>query len=180
MIIIETERLILRAWQESDADRYFVINQDKKVIEFLPGPLTIEQVHSFMTTNNQSILEKEMGFFAVEIKQLKKLIGFIGMSSVNFIAHFTPAVEIGWRLASEFWGQGYATEGAKACLKHGFKKLALEEIIAFTVPNNQRSIQVMEKIGMQRDLKGDFYHPKLAADHPLAAHILYRIRKQQS
>ncbi len=99
------------------------------------------------------------------------------MRYIDWQAHFTPAVEIGWRLGSKNWGKGYATEGAKAALEYGFKNCGLSEIVSFTVPNNERSIAVMERIGMKRDLEGDFAHPKLEVEHPLSKHVLYRITK---
>ena len=105
-----------------------------------------------------------------------ELIGFIGLNYTEWQSHFTPAVEIGWRLSSQHWNKGYATEGAKAALQFGFNQCALQEIVSFTVPANIRSIRVMEKIGLSRDIKGDFAHPKLPADHPLSKHILYRLR----
>ena len=102
-------------------------------------------------------------------------MGFIGLNCPAWDAHFTPCVEIGWRLAAAFWGKGYATEGAKAALEYAFKHLKLPQVVAFSVSDNLKSRRVMEKIGMARDLAGDFLHPKLAPQHPLAKHVLYRI-----
>ena len=102
-------------------------------------------------------------------------MGFIGLNYIAWAAAFAPAVEVGWRLGSVYWGKGYATEGAKACLNYGFRKCGLKEIVSFTVPANVRSIQVMQKIGLRRDWNGDFAHPKLPADHPLSEHVLYRL-----
>lgn len=93
-----------------------------------------------------------------------------------FSAPFTPAVEIGWRLAYEYWGKGYATEGALSCLNYGFGSLNLEEIVAFTAVLNTRSRAVMERLGMHQDPKDDFNHPKLPLDHPLSRHVLYRMK----
>ncbi|NCT56545.1 MAG: GNAT family N-acetyltransferase [Legionella sp.] len=107
------------------------------------------------------------------MKETGELIGFIGLNYTDWESHFTPAVEVGWRLGSQYWGKGFASEGAKASLEYGFKQCGLKEIVSFTVPANIRSIRVMEKIGLKRDLNGDFSHPKLAADHPLSQHILY-------
>ncbi len=102
-------------------------------------------------------------------------IGFVGLSVPSFTAHFTPCVEIGWRLMKEHWGNGYASEAAAACLRFGFENLKLQEIVAFTVPLNKRSIGVMERMGMSRDPADDFDHPKLLPGHPLRRHVLYRI-----
>jgi len=174
-IIIETERLILRTWKEEDADLYFQINQDPKVIELLRGPLTMEQVNDFILAMNQHQDKHGYTLWAVELKETAELLGFIGLNYTDWGSHFTPAVEVGWRLGSQYWGKGYATEGAKSALDYGFKKCGLKEIVSFTVPANVRSIRVMEKIGLKHDLNGNFAHPKLPADHPLSQHILYRL-----
>lgn len=177
--IIETPRLILRTWQPKDADSYYLINQDPLVVEFLYGRLTKEQVHDFIVLMNLRQNEYGYSLWATELKMTGELIGFIGINRADFVADFTPDIEIGWRLGSKFWGNGYATEGAKASLKYGFDEIGLEEIVSFTVPANKRSIRVMEKIGMQRDLDGDFSHPKVPIDHPLSNCVLYRIRSEE-
>ncbi len=102
-------------------------------------------------------------------------IGFVGLSVPSFTSHFTPCVEIGWRIAKEYWGNGYASEAAAASLHFGFEKLKLQQIVAFTVPTNKRSIAVMERIGMSRNPADDFDHPNLQPGHPLQRHVLYRI-----
>lgn len=177
--IIETERLILRTWKKEDADPYFQINQDPKVIEFLRGPLTMEQVNDFIPAVNSHGDKHSYTLWATCLKETGELIGFIGLNYTDWESHFTPAVEVGWRLGSQYWGKGYATEGAKACLEYGFKKCSLKEIISFTVPSNVRSIRVMEKFGLKRDMHGDFAHPKLPVDHPLSQHILYRLSEDE-
>lgn len=176
-IIISTERLILRTWQVEDSEAYFQINQDPKVIEFLRGPLSREQVQDFMRYVRRHDEQHGYTTWAAELKETGTLMGFIGLNTVDWQAHFTPAVEIGWRLGAEYWGKGYATEGAKAALDYGFKHCNLQEIVAFTVPANIRSIRVMEKIGLKRDSHGDFAHPKLPKENPLSKHILYRLSR---
>jgi RimJ/RimL family protein N-acetyltransferase len=176
-VIIETKRLILSTWKESDAEPYFKINQDPKVIEYLRGPLTMEQVQDFIDTVNACQNKYGYALWAARLRTTGTLIGYIGLNYVDWPAHFTPATEVGWRLGSPYWGQGLATEGALAALDYGFNQCQLTEIVSFTVPANQRSIRVMEKIGLKRDLQGDFAHPKLAANHPLSRHILYRLKK---
>lgn len=168
--IIETERLILRTWKKEDANPYFEINQDPKVIEFLPGPLTMEQVNDFIPAANQHQDKHGYTLWAACLKETGGLIGFIGLNYIDWESSFTPAVEVGWRLGSQYWGKGFATEGAKASLEHGFKRCGLKAIVALTTPANARSIRVIEKIGLKRDLNGDFRHPKLAAEHPLSKH----------
>ena len=182
-IIIETERLILRTWEAEDSQAYFQINQDSSVIEFLRGPLSMKQVNDFIPAANRH--QNALGYtlWAACIKKTSELIGFIGLNYTDFFgtfgADFTPAVEVGWRLGSQYWGRGFATEGAKASLDYGFNKCNLDEIVSFTVPKNIRSIRVMEKIGLRRDQKGDFAHPKLALEHPLSKHVLYRLRADE-
>lgn len=174
-VIVETPRLLLRKWRPQDADAYFEINQDPRVIEFLRGPLTRQQVTDFLLAANQHHDRHGFTLWAVELKTSGALLGFIGLNAVTWQAPFTPAIEIGWRLGSAYWGQGYATEGAAAALQFGFEQCGLAEIIAFTVPANLRSLRVMEKIGLQYDPEGDFAHPLLAPDHPLSKHLLYRL-----
>ena len=173
--IIETERLILRTWKKEDADPYFQINQDPKVMEFLCGPLAMEQVNDFIPAVNSHQDKHGYTLWAACLKETDELMGFIGLNYTTFESDFTTAVEVGWRLGSQYWGKGYATESAKASLKYGFEKCGLKEIVSFTVPANVRSLRVMEKIGLKRDLNGDFAHPKLAADHKLSHHFLYRL-----
>ncbi len=176
MKILETERLILRTWKDADKIDYYRINQDPKVIEHLPGSITVEESSTFADKTNLKQSERGFCLWAAELKITKEFIGFIGLNYTDWPAHFTPAVEVGWRLGSPFWGNGYATEGAIASLNFGFNKCGLNEIVSFTVPANIRSIKVMERIGMKHDLEGDFAHPNLPADHRLSKHVLYRIK----
>jgi RimJ/RimL family protein N-acetyltransferase len=175
MPVIETERLLLRTWKKEDAAEYYRINQDPQVIEFLRASLTMQEVNDFIASMNQQFDKLGYTLFAAEEKN-GNLIGFIGLNLPLWEAHFTPCVEIGWRLGSQYWNKGYATEGAKAVLDYGFNKCGLTEIVSFTLPVNVRSIRVMEKIGMRHDINGDFLHPKLSPDHKHAKHILYRIQ----
>lgn len=177
MKVIETERLILRTWSDEDIEGYYQINQDPKVIEFLLGSLTMQEVKDFIISMNQQFEQLGYTLFATEEKSSGKLIGFIGLNPPKWEAHFTPCVEIGWRLGSQFWNRGYATEGASAVLEFGFTQCNLTEVVSFTVPLNIRSIRVMEKIGMHRDIDDDFSHPRLPLDHMLSKHVLYRINK---
>ena len=176
--IIETGRLILRTWRKEDTDHCFQINQDPKVNE-LRGSLTMRQVKDFILSTNNEHDQNSYCIFASESKVTKEMIGFIGLKYIDWKPNLTDSVSIGWQLGSQYWGKGYATEGAKACLEYGFKKCGLKEIVSFTVPANVRSLRVMEKIGLKRDVNGDFAHPKLPADHPLSQHILYRLRADE-
>lgn len=175
MIILKTKRLILRTWKGQDLDPMSAINQDPLVCEFLPKignrAATKTLIRRFMNHY------KKYGFsaYAVELKSNGEFIGFVGLLVVSFEAHFTPAVEIGWRLGSQYWGNGYATEAAKAVVDFAFTILKLEEIVSFTVENNIRSRRIMEKIGLHHNPRDDFDHPKLPTSSPLCRHVLYRL-----
>jgi RimJ/RimL family protein N-acetyltransferase len=119
------------------------------------------------------------GYWAVELPGVAPFIGAIGLAVPNFEAHFTPAVEIGWRLAFDHWGKGYASEGARAALDFGFNTIGLDEIVAFTARINTKSRAVMERLGMHTDPKDDFHHVRLGPDHPLYHHVLYRLRREE-
>ena len=178
MQTIETARLILRQWKTEDLASFVEINQDPKVMECLLKPLTEAETAALIERFQRHFKCYGFGLFACELKKTAKCIGFVGLNVPEFQAHFTPCVEIGWRLSSHAWGNGYATEAALAALKAGFEEYGLQEIIALTVPANFRSKRVMEKIGMTRDLEGDFDHPKVPDDHTLKRHVLYRIRNK--
>jgi RimJ/RimL family protein N-acetyltransferase len=150
-------------------------------MEFLPRRLSRDESDAAVLRIRMGMEERGWGFWAVEVKGTAQagspFIGFVGLSIPGFEAHFTPCVEIGWRLAKEHWGFGYASEAAAASLRFAFEKLRLQQIVAFTVPLNKRSIRVMERIGMSRDVAGDFEHPKLPVGHPLRLHVLYRVNR---
>lgn len=166
MKVLETERLILRTWRQEDVNMYFQINQDPKVFEYTEGSLTLQQIQGFISIANNHMEKYGYAQWTVELKKTEKLIGYIGIYNIDWKdISFTPAVTIGWRLGSQYWGKGYATEGAKAALDYGFNHCGIEEIISTTVPMNKASVCVMEKIGMQRDLSNDFAHPLLPLDH---------------
>lgn len=145
---------------------------------FFPAPLSRDQSDQLATRIERHFERHGFGLWAVEIPRVASFAGFIGLSVPAFDAHFTPCVEIGWRLAAEHWHRGYATEGARAVLAFGMETLELSEIVSFTVPANQPSRRVMERIGMARDPADDFEHPGLPAGHPLRRHVLYRITRQ--
>lgn len=176
--IIQTNRLILRQWREEDLEHFAQLNADPRVREYFPGLLSRQESDHSVKLAADHIERCGWGFWAASLIQTGEFIGFIGLEDVYFTAHFThtPAVEIGWRLAFNHWGQGYATEGALAALEYGFESLELKEIVSFTAMQNERSRHVMEKIGMHHDAKDDFDHPKLIEGHPLRKHVLYRLK----
>ncbi|MCC5575346.1 GNAT family N-acetyltransferase [Microtetraspora sp. AC03309] len=171
--MIETERLVLRRWQEKDREPFAALNADPEVMEYFPATLTRERSDALADRVAAEFDDCGFGLWAVELSGT--FIGFTGLSVPRFIAHFTPCVEIGWRLARSAWGHGYATEAARAALRHGFGELGLKEIVSFTAKQNMRSQRVMERIGMTRDPEGDFDHPTLDEDSPLRRHVLYRV-----
>ncbi len=173
MIEIVTPRLKLREWKEEDKEPFFQINSDPRVMEFMPKLLLQEESDQFIERIKLRFKKDGYSFLAVELIEHQTFIGLIGLSIPKFDAFFTPCVEIGWRLAYDYWGQGYATEGAKECLNYGFNQLNLSEIVSFTVPQNVRSRKVMERIGMK--YVDEFNHPKLPPGHPLEKHVLYKI-----
>ena len=182
--LLTTQRLLLRPWRESDRPEFARLNDDPAVMEFMPRRLPRDESDATAARIQAVIEERGWGFWAVEVKagegggaNAAAFIGFVGLSVPSFSAHFTPCVEIGWRLLKEHWGAGYASEAAAACLRFGFERLKLQQIVAFTVPLNKRSIGVMERIGMSRDPADDFDHPKLPPGHPLQRHVLYRINR---
>jgi RimJ/RimL family protein N-acetyltransferase len=172
---LETHRLRLRRWLPADRAPFAALNADPRVVEFLPKALSREESDAVVERIEAHFARHGFGLWAVEIKGPAAFAGFVGLSVPTFSAPFTPCVEIGWRLAAEHWGQGYATEGARAALAFGFERLRLDEIVSFTVPDNLRSRRVMERLGMFRDVSGDFEHPLLPAGHPLRPHVLYRL-----
>jgi RimJ/RimL family protein N-acetyltransferase len=145
-------------------------------MEYFPCTLSREESDARATRIDAHFEEHGFGLWAVEVPGVTPFAGFVGLSIPSFEAHFTPCVEIGWRLAAEFWAHGYATEAARAALAFGFGTLGFAEIVSFTVPENSRSRRVMERIGMTHNPADDFDHPALLTPHPLRRHVLYRIR----
>jgi RimJ/RimL family protein N-acetyltransferase len=177
MSIVTTERLILRRWRESDREAFARLNADPRVMEFLPALLSREESDGMVDRIEKHFEERGFGLCAVELRQERSFVGFIGLWVPSFRARFMPCVEIGWRLTTEYWGKGIATEGALAIVRHAFEDLGISELVSFTVPGNVRSHRVMEKIGMSRDPAEDFDHPNLPEGHALRTHVLYRLRR---
>jgi len=178
MTIIETERLHLRLWQPGDVAPFVQINADTLVTEFLPGSVSADQARALFALQNALYEQHGTCYFAATLRETSELVGFVGVKYTAESLPFAPCFDIGWRLGSQWWGRGLATEGALAALRHGFEVLRLSEIVSFTVPANVRSRRVMERIGMVRDVGGDFDHPALAVEHRLARHVLYRLDGQ--
>jgi RimJ/RimL family protein N-acetyltransferase len=177
---IRTPRLHLRLWRDEDLPAFAALNTDPRVMEWLPRPLDRAESDARVSRMRDHFARHGFGFWAVEAPGVADFIGSVGLAVPDFEAHFTPCVEVGWRLAHEHWGKGYATEAARAALDFGFRQLALEEIVAFTVPANRRSRGVMERIGMSRTPADDFDHAALREGHPLRPHVLYRATRRQT
>lgn len=182
VIIAQTPRLVLRAWREADKAPFAALNQDPRVMTFLGPPLPREASDRTVEAMTALSAAGQPAFWAVAREADGAFMGCIGVKRINFDAPFAPAsgppaYEIGWRLALEFWGQGFATEGAKAALRAAFHGWDMPEIFSFTVPKNIKSQAVMKNIGMSRITDGDFNHPKLALNDPLSDHVLYSITR---
>ncbi len=178
-MLLRTERLLLREWREADLEPFAAINADPEVMEFFPERLDREASDQMVERMRRGLVENGFGLLAVDRADTGKLIGFVGLSRPRFEAHFTPAVEVGWRLARSAWGQGFAPEAARAVLADGFDRVGLSEIVSFTTAGNLRSQAVMRKLGMTRDPADDFDYPPLPPDHPLLRHVLYRLHRRE-
>jgi ribosomal-protein-alanine N-acetyltransferase len=174
---VATERLLLREWRDDDRAPFAAMNADPAVTEFLSRPLDRTESDAFIERIRDHWRTDGFGLWAVERRADGALLGFTGLAPPNFVASFTPCVEVGWRFARFAWGQGNATEAGAAALRFGFDQLHLAEIVSFTTVSNVRSRAVMERLGMTRDPADDFEHPNLPEGHPLRPHVLYRIRR---
>ena len=171
---LRTARLLLRDWQDSDLDPFASMNADSQVMEFFPRVLDRAESDALVARIRSRFARSGFGLWAVEVCGITPFIGFVGLTVPSFEVHFTPCVEIGWRLARDHWGRGYATEAARVALEFGFRRLALEEIVSFTAQVNRRSRNVMERIGMSHSPDDDFEHPLIPKGNPLQHHVLYR------
>lgn len=177
---METDRLNLRQWRQDDIAYFAALNADPKVMAHFPATLTAKQSQQSLTRHKNLIAQNGWGFWATELKNNNVFIGVVGLlkQEENNGILKNPFVEIGWRLAAEHWGKGYAPEAAKKALQFGFEELQLTEVYSFTTLENQNSQRVMTKIGMH-NTQQDFNHPKLPSGHPMERHCLYKITRQQ-
>ena len=177
MIKCETKRLILHECQDKDFEQFFTLNQDPDVMEYFPNIFSYQETIELITKIKNKFKSNGFGFYTCELKENQQFVGSIGLNIPDFNAHFTPCVEIGWRIHKKFWGQGIAVEAAQKCLEIGFTQFNLSEIVSFTAKNNKKSERVMQKLSMSNNQSEEFYHPQLAKDHPLCLHVLYRLTK---
>jgi ribosomal-protein-alanine N-acetyltransferase len=170
---LRTARLLLRRWRDSDRAPFAALNADPEVMRHFPKMLTADESDAFVDRVEAAFGLHGYGLWAVE--RDGGFIGFVGLNWTPFNAHFTPALEIGWRLARSAWGQGYATEAALAARDFAFAEAGVAELVSFTTAANTRSQAVMERIGLVRAPDGDFDHPHLPAGHPMLRLVLYRM-----
>lgn len=174
---LSTERLILRRWKADDLEPFAQICADPSVMEFYPKPLTFQEARAAVERIEAQFEADDFGLWALEVQKTGEFIGYVGLSRPSFHTHFTPCVEIGWRLARKHWGSGLATEAAREALQDGFERIHLKEIVSFTALINKRSIKLMERIGMIRNPEDDFLHPSLADGDRLKPHVLFRLSR---
>jgi ribosomal-protein-alanine N-acetyltransferase len=165
----------MRAWREDDLEPFAELNADPEVMEHFPSTLTRQESDALVMRITAQLDDLGYGLWALEVADTGEFIGFTGLALQTFPAHFTPAVEIGWRLKRSAWGHGYASEAAFAALEYGFGAADLDEIVSMTAVTNIRSQRVMQRIGMTRDPADDFDHPNVPDGHRLKRHVLYRI-----
>jgi RimJ/RimL family protein N-acetyltransferase len=171
--ILETNRLGFRNWKEEDRIPFYEMNSNPEVMKYFSKILNVNESNELYDKIVNKLELNPYGFWAVEKKEDSQFIGFIGLSDVSFVSSFTPCVEIGCRILPFYWGRGFATEGATACLQYSFEILNLEKVFSFTSLQNQKSESVMKKIGMHK--LGEFDHPNLPLESPLSRHVLYTI-----
>ena len=176
---VRTQRLLLRGWRLDDRAPFAAMNADPSVMAHFPRLQSRAESDAFVDRIEHGWRERGFGLWAVERLDTAEFIGFVGLAAVSFAAAFAPAVEVGWRLAAEHWGRGYASEGGRAALAHGFTSLGLDDIVSFTAETNLKSIAVMERLGMVRDLEADFEHPAVPVGHRVRPHVLYRLSRQR-
>jgi ribosomal-protein-alanine N-acetyltransferase len=169
----------MRGWRAADRAAFAAMNADPRVMEHFPGTMTRAESDGFVDRIETHFAEHGFGLWAVEVPGVAEFIGFVGLAVPRFEAHFTPAVEVGWRLAAGWWGRGYATEAAREALRFGFDDAGLAEIVSFTAVANEPSRAVMRRIGMTHDPPGDFDHPALPPGDRLERHVLYRLTREE-
>lgn len=173
--IISTERLCLRKWIESDIEVFIKMNSDPEVMKYFPQLSNEAETLAMVNRINIAFDKHGFGLWAVENKITKEFLGFTGFMIPQFESFFTPCVEIGWRFKNESWGQGFATEAAKACIDYGFHNLGFNKIVSFTSALNLKSERVMQRIGMTYVCSFD--HPKIEKENQLCRHVLYEISR---
>jgi RimJ/RimL family protein N-acetyltransferase len=177
-IEFSTKRLAFRTWQADHRPPFAAMNSDAEVMRYFPALQTAEQSNATVDAWLVHFEENGWGNWAVELLCTGEFIGFIGLNIPRRQLPFSPCVEVGWRLKRAAWGHGFATEGAKECLRIAFERLRLDEIVSFTALLNTPSIAVMRRIGMN-NANADFEHPAVPEGHPLRPHCLYKVSRTE-
>ncbi len=175
-MLLQTERLLIRPWQDSDRPAFAEMSADPEAMKYLGGIWDEATSDGFIDRCIAHLSDHGFGVCALEIKQKNTLIGFAGLKKVSFKANFTPAIEIGWRLGKPYWNKGYATEAATEILTYAFHQLGIKEVISYVTPQNKASLKVMHKLGMSSNENENFKHPNMKQDDPMAEMVLYRIK----
>lgn len=176
--LLRGPRVLLRQWRPDDRGPLAELNADPVAMQHFPAPLTRSESDALADRIEAHFDMHGFGPWALEIPDVAEFAGLVGLMQVGFEAHFTPAVEIAWRLAPALWGKGYVSEAAHCAFDYGFQALHLSQIVAFTIPANLRSLAVMQRLGMHTDVQDDFLHPRLPVNHPYRMHRLYRMDRQ--
>lgn len=175
VVVLRTDRLLMRAFTPDDVAPFAALNADPVVMEHFVRPQTRSETEAFVARIEVHWREHGWGLWALERRDTREFIGYTGLWPVRFEASFEPRVEVGWRMAAAHWGHGFATEAAHAALDHAFEVLGWTEVASFTARGNLRSQAVMRRIGMRRDPSCDFDHPAVPEGHPVRPHVFYRI-----
>lgn len=183
-IYFETSRLLLRSWVPEDIQPMVEISASTRVMQFFPNISTLDETKSLIADIENHFTQYGFGLFAVERKDTREFIGFVGLNKVRFniptlLDEQEPIIEIGWRLSDKHWGHGFAPEAGKRVLKGAFEEFGLKKVVSFTAKLNTKSIRVMEKIGLKHHPEYDFYHPNLSNESDLKPHVLYQLSRQQ-
>ncbi len=176
---LRTERLLLRRWRDEDLEPFAALNTDPEVMRYFPRLLDRETTATIIENMEAHTEKYGFGYWPIEVPGVAPFIGFVGLMITPFQAPFTPCIETAWRLARPYWGRGYAIEGATATLMFAFEHLPMDEVVAFAVPENQRSLRLIKRLGMVRRLEDDFDHPGVEEGSPLRRHHLYRMSRER-
>ena len=176
---LRTMRTLLRQWKDSDLPEWVAMNADPDVRRYFTSRLSEEEALAEVGRMRAAIAQRGWGMWALEIPGQPGIAGTVGLHVTTIEAHFVPCVELGWRLKRQAWGQGCATEAAQAAMAFGFRELGLPELVAFTTATNMPSQRVMKRLGMRRDARDDFDHPRIEPGHPLRPHVLFRMTREE-
>ena len=174
---METPQLLLRPWRDEDRKPFAAMSRDQDVMKYLLPFASHAAAMAWIDRQTAHLQQHGFCFWALESRTTGEFVGATGLLRIGYEAHFTPAVEVGWRLGRKHWGQGFAVEAATRALRFGFEDLGLPEIVANTVPANVNSQKVMKRLGMTRDPEDDFDHPLIAEGSPLRRQVLYRVKR---